>query len=342
MKLLIHAPNIHTGGGRVLVHLLIGAAQRRGNTRFVLDSRLDLPDGTDESLITSRVNPSLASRLIAELTLPTLAGKFDRVFCFGNLPPLLRLPVQTSVFVQNRYLVDSGSITGFRTFDRWRLNIERTWLRRRRKNAQHIIVQTETMRRLVRESLGVDALILPFWRSGREPSGSPTASPDGARSRRFLYPASGEPHKNHLALLAAWQRLAEFALYPTLTLTLDPFRDKRLLTTIKRVTERCNLKIENRAAASEREIVPLMRSSDAVLFPSRLESLGLPLLEALDAGIPVIASEIDVVRDILDPVQSFDPSSSESIARAVIRFLGIDAFRPRVLEPDAFLDKVCA
>jgi hypothetical protein len=47
------------------------------------------------------------------------------------------------------------------------------------------------------------------------------------------------------------------------------------------------------------------------------------LAEAVQAKIPVIASELDFVRDILDPVETFDPHSSVSIYRAILRFLNI-------------------
>jgi glycosyltransferase involved in cell wall biosynthesis len=62
----------------------------------------------------------------------------------------------------------------------------------------------------------------------------------------------------------------------------------------------------------------------ALIYPSTFESFGLPLIEARQAGLPVLASELDYVRDILDPEQVFDPESAISIARAVKRFIAID------------------
>jgi hypothetical protein len=35
-----------------------------------------------------------------------------------------------------------------------------------------------------------------------------------------------------------------------------------------------------------------------------------------------LASELDFVRDVIEPVETFDPDSPTSIARAVKRFLG--------------------
>ena len=47
--------------------------------------------------------------------------------------------------------------------------------------------------------------------------------------------------------------------------------------------------------------------------------MGLPLLEAQSLSVPIIASERDYVRDLVEPSQTFDPASPLSIARAVMR-----------------------
>jgi glycosyltransferase involved in cell wall biosynthesis len=57
------------------------------------------------------------------------------------------------------------------------------------------------------------------------------------------------------------------------------------------------------------------------LFPSLGESFGLPLIEAQAMGLPILAAELDFVRDVCAPVETFDAQSAVSIARAVRRFL---------------------
>ena len=61
----------------------------------------------------------------------------------------------------------------------------------------------------------------------------------------------------------------------------------------------------------------------ALIYPSKIESFGLPLIEADAMNLPIIAAELDYVRDICSPTQTFDPNSSISIARAIMRFLNI-------------------
>jgi hypothetical protein len=66
------------------------------------------------------------------------------------------------------------------------------------------------------------------------------------------------------------------------------------------------------------------------------------LIEARQANLPVLASELDFVRDVLDPEQTFDPESSISIARAVKRFMGVNEQPLPLLDAARFLASVLA
>jgi len=158
----------------------------------------------------------------------------------------------------------------------------------------------------------------------------------------FIYVASGEPHKNHRRLVEAWQLLASEGIYPTLCLTLDRGKDRRLLEWIESQSlEKC-LRIENVGTVSRAELERLYRMSAALIYPSISESFGLPLLEAAKAGLPIIASELDYVRDVSVPEQTFDPNSAASIARAIRRYMDVAESVVQPLTPAAFLDAVNA
>jgi glycosyltransferase involved in cell wall biosynthesis len=76
------------------------------------------------------------------------------------------------------------------------------------------------------------------------------------------------------------------------------------------------------------------------VFPSVSESFGLPLIEARQVGLPIVASELDFVRDVCEPEHSFDPYSSVSIARAIRRFLGQNETPVEPVGAEAFLSAV--
>jgi glycosyltransferase involved in cell wall biosynthesis len=82
--------------------------------------------------------------------------------------------------------------------------------------------------------------------------------------------------------------------------------------------------------------------ADALIYPSILESYGLPLLEARAAGLPLITGELDYVRDIVDPEETFDPASPLSIARAVKRFMGRPEQRVGGVSAQEFLERLLA
>lgn len=338
-KLVIHATNIHQGGGRSLLDALLSAVS--GNVVLSVDERMPLPAGMPNNIEVKRVKPSVAHRIMAERWLAMVAEKDDVVLCFGNLPPMFKLRGHVVVFMQNRYLIEDIPLSGLPHRVRLRLAVERFWFSKRRMNVDEFIVQTPTMKRLLESKLEgtVPVRILPFV---ADPCGylrwEPQLNNRKAADFDFVYVASGEPHKNHQRLIEAWCLLAEAGQYPTLCLTLDKIRFAGLCRMVEEAQRRYGVKVSNLGVIPHRDVLALYIKSRAAIYPSKFESFGLPLIEARQAGLPVLASELDYVRDILDPDQAFDPDSPRSIARAVKRFLCVDEQGLQLLNAAQFLD----
>ena len=66
----------------------------------------------------------------------------------------------------------------------------------------------------------------------------------------------------------------------------------------------------------------------------------MPLLEAEAMGLPVIASEMDYVRDVIVPAETFDPHSAVSISRAVRRFLSLAEPPVETITSSDFLKRI--
>jgi len=324
-KFYIHATNVHQGGGRALLSALLQVI----TVRVVLsvDERMPLPACLNGYDHVKQVKPSIWQRFLSENWLVHEVEEEDAVLCFGNLPPLFKLRGFTVVFLQNRYLIEDIPLIGFPLKIRLRLLIERWWVRSKLKNVDMFIVQTPTMKSLLEVKLRgeVPIQILPFV---ADPFGytrrlTPAGRSDSS-SFDFVYVASGEPHKNHHRLIEAWCLLAKEGLFPSLCLTLDRARFSELCFFIEEMQKQHGLNIVNMGGLAHSEVLALYEKSAAAIYPSQFESFGLPLIEARQAGLPVLASELDFVRDVLDPEQVFDPNSSVSIARAVKRFRGVD------------------
>ncbi|MEK7365411.1 MAG: glycosyltransferase, partial [Candidatus Deferrimicrobiota bacterium] len=76
---------------------------------------------------------------------------------------------------------------------------------------------------------------------------------------------------------------------------------------------------------SDDEIARLFGGAKAFVFPSFAEGFGLPPLEAMASGVPVVCSDIPVFREVYgDAVRYVDPSRPESIAEGVREILTDD------------------
>ncbi|MCJ8238710.1 glycosyltransferase [Peteryoungia algae] len=334
MTLFIQASNVHQGGGKALLLPLLAAV--RQPCVVYLDERLgDVPD-LDPAVKVMRFKATLPGRLKAERTLRNMATSDDLILCFGNLPPLFPSRAKVVVFLQNRYLATRASTVGMPVRTRVRINLERLWLGACLRAAT-LIVQTETMARAVELNMKRRALPMPFF---------PTLQPVGHKSKEpdydFVYVASGEPHKNHRTLVEAWEILHRHGFQPTLCLTLTFDRDRELRAWVERRAQLPGLSIDMQDVSGEAEVARLLARSRAAIYPSHFESFGLPLLEAKNAGLPIIASERDYVRDLVEPVETFDPDSALSIARAVMRHLGKPMKTASIDDPVEFLRAIQA
>ncbi len=317
-RLLLYAPNVHVGGGAVLLEALLRELTQGWEVHAWLDmrarTRLQLPP----ELQVRWVHAQALDRLRAEWSLNKAARSGDRVLCFHGLPPLLPCRGTVHVFVQNRLHLGQLPLGQFSWRTRLRLFLEQQVARLCRGNVGAYWVQTPSMHDALRKWAGAWTAppihILGFAPALDEPSAVP-------KSVDFVYVADGVAHKNHVRLIEAWALLAAEGVRPSLALTLSQ-RDQELKVWIEQQAAQHALRVEWIPPLSHAEVRDLYGRSGALVFPSLTESYGLPLIEAASAGLPIVAGELDYVRDVCVPAQTFDPHSPRSIARAVKRQLG--------------------
>lgn len=66
-------------------------------------------------------------------------------------------------------------------------------------------------------------------------------------------------------------------------------------------------------------LVPLVQHAALLVYPSRYEGLGLPVLEAHGCGTPVVGSNVSSVAELVIPELACDPENPAAIAEAMIR-----------------------
>ncbi|MCA6511703.1 MAG: glycosyltransferase [Chitinophagaceae bacterium] len=148
---------------------------------------------------------------------------------------------------------------------------------------------------------------------------------------QFIYVADGVPQKNHLTLLKAWEYLYEHhGLSPLLHLTLD----QRYDTLIQQITslQKKGIAIVNHGVISKDELNQLYSKCSYLVFPSLAESFGLPLIEAVQHGCGVLASDLPFVTDVIEPSDQFNPLLFNDIANRVAEFMQHSQFVPASLK----------
>lgn len=172
------------------------------------------------------------------------------------------------------------------------------------RHAAAIVVSSEAVRNRLTGYFGKEALRTPpitvapigvepvFENSGRAPI-------PGARPY-FVVCGTIETRKNHLLLLQIWRELAADLEPDTPALIVVGRRGWECENVID-MLERCPAMQDHVMEApglSTPGLVALLRGAQALLMPSFAEGYGIPVVEALGLGVPVIASDLPVHREI--------------------------------------------
>jgi glycosyltransferase involved in cell wall biosynthesis len=182
------------------------------------------------------------------------------------------------------------------------------------RSADRVLVPSKDVKRRLTARLGLAPqriAVVPHGLEGARylPSSTVTRQPI------VLYIASSEPRKNHEVLFRAAKLLP---------------RGVQLVFVGYRVGEEELLRLRRQypgpweviPQASETEIIALLASAQLLVHPSLGEGFGFPLLEAMAAGVPVLAADIPVLREVLGSAGRYalphDPQAWGSAIEAIL------------------------
>jgi glycosyltransferase involved in cell wall biosynthesis len=224
-------------------------------------------------------------------------------------------------------------------FKRWYLQRVQ-WLRQ----ADLLLSISESSRQDAIDLLGLDPSRIVTIHGGISAHFKPIANPDGARARlaaqygitrrRFILYTGGDDHRKNLqgaieayaALPSATRRDTQLVI----PCAIEPHRKEMYLNPARKFGVDGN-DILFVGFVPEEDLVALYATCDVFVFPSLYEGLGLPVLEAMACGAPVVGGNNSSIRELIPEGDAlFDATKPSAIAESVHRVLMDTSFADRL------------
>ena len=212
------------------------------------------------------------------------------------------------------------------------------------KAAEVIIINSESLRSEITQHLDVDpsklrlipeAVDHQLFKPGDARAARARVAPYGVTKPFVLFVSSLWPYKNCDGLLRAWA-LARRELPEHQLVVVGAPRDQDYATQLRDLASELGIlgDVVFTGGVPLEATVDFYQSADVFVYPSLNETFGLPILEAMACGCPVVTSSTSAMPETAGGAALLaDPTSPPSIARAVIEAAGPAQERLRELGP---------
>lgn len=184
--------------------------------------------------------------------------------------------------------------------------------------AARVVSVSEFSRREVAQCYGIDLKKITVIGNGAdhvtrwEPDDSILAEHALSRGRYVLAVGSSAPHKN---LEVVFRAAASSRSFPGPLVVVGP-RNERVFA----AQEVDGQMVRHLGYVSDSQLMALYQNALCFVFPSLYEGFGIPPLEAMMCGCPVVSSGAEAMREVLgDAALFFDPTDSDQLAATLWR-----------------------
>lgn len=306
----IIAPNIKNGGGKELLEYLLihlEDAYKDLNVVVYVDSSLQNITSTNKRVVVSLSTTFQKVKLFSK--------QMDNAIYFGNLPPLVRSS-NSIVYFHNPYLI--LGIHGLRN-QSWhffvKYGLQQLYIRTFIKNIDAVACQNMRIKKEFSIKYNYQNVeILPFYRSCPKPNVAIEKIYD------FCYISLAHPHKNHELLFDSLEILGKKGFSFSIAVTIEHFNED-LIARLNNINSLYNIKIVNVGLIPKKDVCKIYYQTKCLIFPSKYETFGLALIEAVEAGLDVIAADLGYTHEIISTPFLFDAQSATSCANVIKEYL---------------------
>ena len=333
MKILINGSNLSVGGG-----LTVGLGVVTSIYELYLEHKFVIVLPSDTSLYSFKTTQNIQIvrlnsfddtvlgkiRLQNKLKKLVKKHKCDKILSLSNYAIASKLP--QTLFLHWPYAVyaEKEIWEKMSFFNKWKRKVRLWKLNQTLSYANQLVVQTEVMKKRVEKSLhysgSVEVIPSTSGFSGKEKNKMAhkvIAALKKEGNRLFLCLNEYYEHKNLEVLLELGSILKKENSNIRFIITLNPSKvSQRFITAIE--NKGLHDIILNVGRVERSETYELYDASDALFFPSLIESFGIPLVEAMEVGIPIYTSDRDFAHTVCgDYATYFDPLDVNDIFRKI-------------------------
>jgi glycosyltransferase involved in cell wall biosynthesis len=136
----------------------------------------------------------------------------------------------------------------------------------------------------------------------------------------FVVVGTIEGRKNHELLLKIWKRMAQAdGTVPLLVIIGQRGWEAEATTAMLDTAAELKGNVLELGRCPDEDVASIIAGARALLMPSFAEGFGLPVVESLELGTPVIASDLPVFREIVGDIPTYLDSSDASAWEDTIR-----------------------
>jgi len=170
-----------------------------------------------------------------------------------------------------------------------------------------------------------------YWGSVKQKSLGQTKVAYDLPSEFLLFVGASEPRKNLLNLIEALKLIHD--RYERLALVIVGRRGQDFKNVKTRIQERkLDPWVKMVGYLNEDDLKSLYRLSSVFVYPSLWEGFGIPLLEAMACGVPVVTSRTSALPETAgEAAVYFNPESPEDMAEKIVQVLEDEDLRQKLI-----------